>query len=135
VITSDLSGGSDRVIDPVTRDYVRTANGEWAETADSRTIMLIALSIRLGRSPFDPSHGTAIGDQIQAGILASPEFLQAETVRVGLELAREGVISDLVVSVRDEQNRPLVDDSGRARVRTQWRDLASGSPIDTNFSR
>lgn len=129
-----LISGLDRLIDPVTRDYVRTANGEWVETQDSRTIMLISLSVELGASPFDPEHGTSVAAAVRSGSLTSPEFLQAETVRVGADVAAEGVLSDLVVTVRDRDGNELRDQSGRLIVKTQWRDLGSGSPIDATFT-
>ncbi|HKQ65969.1 MAG TPA: hypothetical protein VJZ73_13225 [Methylomirabilota bacterium] len=126
--------GRDRMLDPFTGDYIRTANGEWAETSDSRTIMLISLSVRLGESPFDPSHGTSIHRRLKSGIVLSTDFLQAETVRVGEDLRQEGVLSDLVVTVRDQDGNKLRDETGRLIIRTQWRDLASGSPIDATFT-
>lgn len=134
VTPSSITGGLDRLIDPTTRDYVRDGAGGWVETADSRTIMLGALSIELGASPFDPDHGTAIAQRFRDGTLTEMEFVQAETVRVGEDLAREGILSDLVVTIRDELGRPLVDESGRNVVHTSWRDLASGSPIDQTFT-
>jgi hypothetical protein len=130
----NITGGLDRFIDPATGDYVRTANGEWAETQDSRTIMLIALSIELGASPYDPNHGTGIAAQRRAGGPLSSDYLQAETVRVGQDLANEGVLSDLLVQATDPTGRQLRDSAGRVAVRTQWRDLASGSPIDSTFT-
>lgn len=131
---SAASDGVDRVLDPVTLDYVRTENGEWAETADNRTTVLIALSIRLGESPYDPDQGTSIARRLMTGQAVTPEFLQAETVRVGEQLARAGVLSDLRVTVRDQDKRPLRDSAGRLAVKTEWRDLSSGSPVATTFA-
>lgn len=128
------SDGIDRLLDPVTLDYVRTANGEWAETADNRTTVLIALSIHLGESPFDPDQGTDFAARIKSGAGLSPEFLQAETVRVGQDLARAGILSDLRVTVRDVDDRPLRDQTGRLAVKTEWRDLSSGSAATTTFT-
>lgn len=124
----------DMLLNPVTLDFVRTANGEWEETDDSRTIFLIAINTRLGQSPFDPDHGTSIYEIMQAGALVTPEVLQSETVRVGQALVRAGVLSDLVVAVRDARGRPLADEAGRTTVKASWRDLASGSPIDETFT-
>ncbi len=131
--TSDLIG-SDRLIDPMTNDYIRTENGEWVETADSRTIVLIALSVHLGRSPFDPDHGTVIHELMKSGDLVDPETLQSETIRVGDALASEGVLSHLLVAVRDADGNPLRGDNDQSIVRTEWRDLASGSPIQQAFT-
>jgi hypothetical protein len=129
-----LTGGLDRLIDPNTGDYVRTPNGEWVETQDSRTIFLIAMSVELGTSPFDPDHGTGIAAQRRAGLQLSATYLQAETVRVGQDLANEGILSDLLVQTADPTGKQLRDHTGRVAVRTQWRDLASGSPIDSTFT-
>lgn len=126
--------GRDRMLDPVTLDYIRTTNGEWAETSDSRTIVLIALSVSLGESPFDPQHGTSIRRRLKNGIGLTSDFLQAETVRVGEELRQEGILSELTVAVRDQDGNKLRDEAGRPVIRTQWRDLASGSPIDATFT-
>jgi hypothetical protein len=129
-----FNGVGDMLLDPVKLDYVRTANGEWQQTYDSRTQVLIRLSIRLGHSPFDPSHGTAIADLLLSGDLNNVDILQSETLRVGNDLHTEGVLSDLLVTVRDANGQPLLDDRGRNIVRTQWRDLASGEPITEAFT-
>lgn len=124
----------DQLLNPVTLDYVRTSDGEWLQTADSRTIMLIAMSVHLGTSPFDPAHGTALYELIRTGELVSPEMVQSETIRVGQGLTGEGVLSELLVAVRDPKGLALVDETGRNIVKTSWRDLASGSPINQSFA-
>lgn len=128
------SSGIDRLIDPVTLDYVRTDNGEWAETADNRTTVLIALSIRLGASPFDPDQGSSIADRIESGFGLDPEFLKAETERVMSQLARAGILGDLQVTVRDADGDALRDQTGRLAAKVEWRDLSSGSPATTTFT-
>lgn len=134
VTPATIIGGLDRLIDPVTRSYVRTDTGDWAETQDSRTIVFIALSLSLGASPFDPNHGTAIAQQLRAGLGLTPEFLKAETQRVFDELRDEGILADAEIQVRDSNRQPLMDKEGRAKVKTSWRDLASGSPINAAFT-
>lgn len=129
-----INGGKDRLIDPETRDYVRTADGKWKDVADSRTAMLIALSVELGASPFDPSHGTVIAQRLRDGTLNSPDLLQAETIRVGSALAEEGIISDLVVAVRDDAGEPLVDEKGRFVVKSAWTDVAAGTSLNSSFT-
>lgn len=123
-------GGMDQLIDPVTLDYVRTANGEWAETSDNRTSMLIMLETEFGASPFDPEDGTVIKEVIRSGEPLSPEQLQAEMVRAGQLLAADGVISGHAVQVRDEDGEALTDERGGAVVIHRWNDLAAGSPIN-----
>jgi len=129
-IAQGASGQYDQMIDPITLDYVRTDNGEWAETADSRSIVLVALEVELAASPFDPSHGTAIKSLIRSGDPLTPEVLRAETERVMADLATEGVLANARVAVRDEHGAPLVDQNGTQVVSTSWRDLASGSPVN-----
>jgi hypothetical protein len=131
---NDFGGQLDQLINPLTLDYVRTVDGEWQQTADSRTIMLIAMSVSLGMSPYDPGDGTALAALIRQGELVSPEMVQSEVLRVGQILTREGVLADLLVSVRDSAGRSLVDETGRLVVRMSWRDLASGSPINEAFT-
>jgi hypothetical protein len=127
------SNGIDRLIDPVTLDYVRTEDGQWAETADNRTSVLIAFSIALGSSPFDPDHGSQIADRLKDGGL-TPEFLRAESVRIGEQLARAGILSDFQVTVRGPDKEPIRDQAGNLSVLLRWRDLSSGSPATTAFT-
>lgn len=134
VIVGDIPGAGDRLIDPATLDYVRLSNGEWAETDDSRTIVFIALSVRLGGSPYDPTHGTAIAERRAAGEPIDPEFLQAETYRVGQALANEGVLTGMTIAVRDAAGAALRDESGALLVKCEWIDLASGNPVSMAFS-
>jgi len=129
-----LVDGRDRLLDPNTLDYVRTANGEWVETQDSRTVFLIAMSVRLGQSPYDSEHGTGIAEQRVSGALTSPEYLQAETVRVGTELGLEGYLTELTVTVRDEDGQPFYDERGALVVKARWRDLGSGGFVEETFT-
>lgn len=125
-----LSSQIDQLIDPVTFDYVRTPDGAWAETADSRSIMLIAIELELGASPFDPQDGTMLAELRRTGDPITPEIVKEETLRVGSALQAAGVISGLVVNVRDEHGNVLRDGSGRLVVQLSWRDLASGNPVE-----
>lgn len=126
-------GIADRLIDPGTLDYVRDGRGGWVHTPDNRSTVLIALSVQLNRSPYDPDDGTMIEERRTQGDLSSPDFIGAETIRVLENLARVGVVANPVVAVRDAAGDPLSDDQGRTQVDTAWIDLASGSPITTTF--
>lgn len=128
--SSGLAGQLDQLIDPNTGDYVRNDIGEWAETADSRTSMFLMLEIELGASPFDPGDGTTIKTRLRDGDPVTPEEIQAETLRAGAVLQAAGILTDLEVSVRDASGRLLRDQSNQPVVRTSWRDLCSGSPVD-----
>jgi hypothetical protein len=123
-------GQVDMLIDPVTLDYVRTADGAWAETADSRTLMMLELELELGASPFDPTSGTTIAARRRDGDPVTPGEVEAEALRVGDRLQREGVIADFSATVRDAAGNVLRDSSGRLVVALNWRDLASGTPVD-----
>jgi len=130
---NNLSTGMDQLIDPVTRSYVRTSNGEWAETADARTTILIALSIELETSPYDPGHGSAVPERMRSGDIGADDlidFVQNDYVRILNDLVDEGIIASPQVQVRDPQTgKPLVSGDGRLLVRITAFDLASGSPI------
>jgi|ERR1051325_1724917 hypothetical protein len=127
-----VGGGAqtDMLIDPVTLDYVRAADGSWAETADSRTLVMIMLELELGASPFDPADGTTIAARRRSGDPITADEVEAEALRVGDRLQREGVIADFSATVTDAAGNLLRDTSGRLVVALSWRDLASGSPID-----
>lgn len=119
----------DMLIDPVTLDYVRTPDGAWAETADSRTLMMLELELELGASPFDPEDGTTIAARRRDGDPVTPDEVEGEALRVGDRLQREGVIADFTVTVRDAAGSVIRDSSGLVVV-LSWRDLASGTPVD-----
>lgn len=126
-------GVTDMLIDPVTLDYVRTTDGEWQETQDSRTTMLLMLELHLSASPFDPGDGTTIAALRENGDPLTPEDVLAETLRAGNILVAAGIIADLTASVRDRNGAVLTDGGGRLLVRCSWRDLASGAGADLIF--
>lgn len=129
-----IAGAFDMLIDPVTLDYIDTDNGEWTETADSRSTVMIQVELELGASPFDPGDGTRLAALRRVGDPITPEIIKADVQRaVGL-LATDGLISDLRVEVRDQDGDTLVDEAGRSMVALAWRDLASGSPVDVILS-
>lgn len=121
---------TDMLIDPVTLDYVRTSTGEWAETADSRTLMMLMLELEYAASPFDPLDGTTIAARRRDGDPVTADEVEAEALRVGEQLQRDGLIADFSVTVTDAAGNLLRDASGRLVVALSWRDLASGSPVD-----
>lgn len=129
-VLADGSGLTDMMLDPVTLDYIRTENGEWAETADSRTLMMIMIELELGTSPFDPNDGTTIASLRANGDPITPDEVEAEALRIGDILQREGIVADFTATVRDAAGELLRDSSGRLVVSLSWRDLASGSPVD-----
>lgn len=125
---SGQAGETDQLLDEVTLDYVRTTNGEWVMTQDSRTIVLIMLSLHLGASPFDPLDGVTLYDLRDDGAPITPEEILSEVLRVGALLTTRGVLSDFTARIRDQNSAILRDESGRTLVVTTWRDLATGAP-------
>ena len=118
-----LGGLLDMFVDPVTLDYADTEDGEWLETADSRTIVLCMLEIRLGSSYSAPNDGTSIKDKLDAGDPVTPDFVVAETSRAMQLLVDEGLIDEISVGTDTDQ-------AGRFVLVLRWRDLANGSPVD-----
>lgn len=129
----DLAGRTDLQINPVTKDYIKTANGQWTESADSTTRMFLQLELELDGSPFTPEDGTRIADFRRVGEPITPAFLLGEARRAATVLARRGTIGDLTVEVRDSAGGALVDQAGRPAVILTWRDLSSGLPFDLVF--
>jgi hypothetical protein len=132
----ELGGLLDMYLDPVTLDYVDTDDGEWLETADSRTLVLIMLELRFGEDWSAPGDGTRIKASLENedGDPTTTAFIVAETQRAMAVLAGDGIVSDVVVVGTDTRGRPLLDESGRQVIKLSWRDLASGSPIDLVFT-
>lgn len=127
-------GQTDMLIDPVSLDYVPTSEGAWAETADSRTMMMVMLELELGASPFDPNDGTTLAARRRDGDPITQDEIEAETLRVADILVREGLIADVEVTTTDAAGQPLSTVSGRSVVAISWRDLASGHPVDLAIS-
>lgn len=123
---SVLGGLLDMLIDPVSLDFVDTEDGEFLETADSRTIVMMMIEIRLGESFSDPGDGTRIKALLEAGDPVTAGVVIAETLRAMQLLVDAGIISDV-----DATEGTTVD--GRFELKTRWRDLASGSPVDLAY--
>lgn len=124
---SELGGSLDQLIDPVTLDYVDTDNGEWSETADSRTLVMCMLEMRLGKSYSAPRDGTAIKELLERGEPVTPSIVVAETDRAMSLLVTEGLIEDVTIATDK-------DETGRFVLVLHWRDLANGSPVDLVYA-
>lgn len=127
-------GALDFYLDPTTFDYVRTSDGDWLLTNDSRTAVLLMHELVFGASVYTPGDGTVIHDLFASGEPVTPELLRSEAVRIGQILQRDGILTGMTVTVRDREGNDLVDDKGRQIVFEQWIDLASGSPIDAVYT-
>ncbi len=120
---SALGGALDMLLDPVTLDYVDSDDGEWKETADSRTLVMIMIEMRLGGSYSAPEDGTEIKAMIERGDPVTPAIVVAECERAMGVLVRDGLIEDVTLATD-------TDEAGRFVLVLHWRDLASGSPVD-----
>lgn len=125
---------TDQEIDPVSLDYLRTTAGEWSETADSRTIVLVMLEMRFGGSYEAPTDGTRIKSRFEDGDPVDVLFVVAETTRAMGILERAGVLREFSLITVDASGNQLVDASGRFSPILSWTDLASGSPIDLQYA-
>lgn len=130
--TALLGGLLDQEIDPVTLDFLDTDDGAWSETADSRSIVMIMLDTRLGRSYSAPGDGTRIAEQLERGDPVTPEFVVAETTRAMRILEAAGVIANFSMVTTDENGALLVRD-GRFSPELRYLDLASSSPVDLAY--
>lgn len=116
----------DLVLDPVTLDYVDTEDGDWLETADSRTLVMCMIEIELDGDYFTPEDGSRIKAMIREreGAVLDEEIV-AEVRRVLQVVVSAGVISDASVSFRRE--------GSELGIECNWTDVASGSPVDLNY--
>lgn len=138
-VNTQLGGLYDMYLDPVTRDYVDTDNGEWLETADSRTLVMCMLETRFGEDWAEPRDGTRIKASLENddGDPTTTAFIVAETQRAMAVLAADGIVADVSVTgteIRGGVEQTLRDEAGRQAIRLSWRDLASGSPIDLVYT-
>lgn len=115
----------DQMIDPVTLDYIDTEDGEFAETADSRSLVLCMIEMRLGEDFFAPGDGTRVKALLESddGEPITDEIALAETLRAMEILTQDGIVADVSANATHDLD-------GRMVITVQWRDLASGSPVD-----
>lgn len=131
---TQLGGLFDQLLDPVTLDYVDAPDGSWIETADSRTIVMIMLETRLGKSYLAPGDGTRIRDLLDTGNPVTVAVVAAEYSRAMSLLERAGILTDFSITTNDANRVMLVDESGRFSPVLRWRDLASGTPVDLVYA-
>jgi hypothetical protein len=129
-----LGGLLDQYIDPITLDYVDTDDGEWLDTPDSRTLVMIALETRFGKSYSAPADGTRVRDQLESGEPVTPQFVQIEITRMMQTLERAGVLTAFSMALTDAKGDVLVDQAGRFSPQLRWLDLATGSPVDLVYT-
>ena len=115
-------------LDPVTRDFVDTADGLWQERDDSRTAVHWQLEERADEWWGDDRTGSLIGQLLEREEPATPEELRDECLRSLQLLVDEGIIADLAVVVGDAS-------IGRATIDLSWTDVGSGRRVDLGLNR
>lgn len=125
-LQSQTGGLLDLVIDPTTLDYVDTENGDWLETADSRTLVMCMIELELDGDIYTPEDGTRIKalQRERDGAVLDEEIV-AEVRRVLQVVADAGIISDSSVTSQRVAGELVVD--------CNWTDVASGSPVDLTY--
>ena len=133
--TSLLGGLYDQMVDPITLDFIDTANGEWLETADSRSIVLAMLELRLGKSYSAPGDGTRLAEIFETGEPVTVGLVVADVTRAMKVLERSGVLTNFSIATFEADGVTLlVDQAGRFRPLLRWTDLATGSPVDLAYT-
>lgn len=128
-----LAGLLDQEIDPISLDFIDTDDGEWSETADSRSIVLCQLELELGKSYTTPGDGTSLRERLESGDPLTTLFVESEIRRALGVLEVAGIIGSVVVSGRDDKGRQKYDEANRAVFELDWIDLATGSPVDAQY--
>lgn len=114
------------VIDPVTRDLIKTADGWFQEGTDSRTMVLWQLEATFAAWWGDATSGSRIKAVISGEDPGDITAVRDEALRALQLLVGEGVISELTVT-ND------VDETGRPVILLNYRDAASGSFVDLAY--
>lgn len=120
------TGALNLVIDPITRDLVDTPDGWFAEGTDSRTIVLWQLEATHNAWWGDPASGSRIRAILAGDDPGDINDVRDEVGRALQELVKDGIISDLSVSVDK-------DEAGRNALILNYRDLSSGELVDLAY--
>lgn len=110
-------------LDPITRDFIDTADGLWEEASDSRTAVFWQLEERAGESWHGDPTGSRLAELLEREEPATAEELRDEVLRALQLLVDEAVITDLVVAIGDAS-------VGRAQIDLAYTDVASGRRVD-----
>jgi len=128
-----LEGLLDQEIDPITLDFIDTADGAWSDTPDSRSLVLCQLEIELSKSYSTPGDGSEIKARLESGAPLTTAFVEADIRRSLAVLEAAGIIGSVRVSGRDDKGKQKYDETGRAVFELDWIDLATGSPVDATY--
>lgn len=124
-----LFGAFDQEVDPDSRDYVDTSDGAWAETASSRTAVMMQLEIRYGTWPADPEAGSRIADMLESGDPIEPIQIVDEVRRCLQLVVEDGIIADLSVEAGT-----FDAEAGRLDVEISYTDTSSGHTVELVYS-
>lgn len=120
---------TDVKIDPETRDFVDTADGDWEEIDDATTAVMLQLDAREDGWWGDPPSGSR-NAEIMESDLPTIDDLRDSTRRALGALVKAGVIADAFVNVGDDQDKG----AGVGSLLIQWRDRSSNRPADLVYS-
>lgn len=115
-------------IDPSTRDFVDTEDGEWEEIEDARTAVVCQLDSELDAWWGDPDAGSE-NAAIMRSDLPTAAALKNSSERALRKLQAAGLISDVFVVLDSEDNA-----RGFAGFVLQWFDRSSNRPADLAYS-
>lgn len=119
-------GSADFVIDPITRDFIDTTDGEWLVSTDSRSAVLHQLEIRLFSWWGDPQQGSRCRDVIAGDFGGTIEDVKDAALLALQALINEGIIADLAI-VTDK------DETGRDVLLLSYTDQSSGRLVDLAY--
>ncbi len=124
-----LFGGIDMDLDPVTRDYINTDDGAWAETTSSRAAVMMQLEIQYNRWHADPDAGSRIRELLEADDEVTADMIVDEARRSLQLLVEDGIVADLSVAVGAEDT-----EAGRLDIDISYTDVLSGHVVELNYS-
>lgn len=123
---AELEGLLDLAFDPLTRDLVDADDGGLVETTDSRTAVVWQMECRYDAWWGDATQGSRIRQLLRGEIPGDITDLVDEVKRCLQPLVNEGVITDLAVSLdEDEAKRPV--------ILMLYRDRSTGSLVDIAY--
>lgn len=118
----------DILIDPITRDFVETDEGDWEETDDSRTAVLCELESREDAWWGDPPAGSQNAAIMESDV-PTPEKLLDSNRRSLRKLVAAGLISDAHIVIEEHDTA-----AGAVTFFLQWVDRSSNRPADLSYS-
>jgi len=106
-----MMAGVDRIIDPLTRDYVLvSATGDWETTRSARTSVYHAILAHRGKWAADSNFGSRLYELARAKNTFRMRAVIADMITEALQpLINDGSVSEPVVIVEREVGRIVVE--------------------------